>query len=81
MNFNFSTFFLSPGGCSGGAFGVENAKTRGSGQEMPKTGSPLAKGERREPQRRGGEGASTGGEDISVKFIRVRPWGILYIFL
>jgi hypothetical protein len=29
-----------------GAFsGVENAKVRGSSPEMPKTGSPLAKGE------------------------------------
>jgi hypothetical protein len=43
--FFFPLFFESPGGFSGGVFGVENAKTRVSGPEIPKTGSPLAKGE------------------------------------
>jgi hypothetical protein len=45
MAFFSPTFFLSPGDFSGGVFGVGNAKTRGSSPEMPKTGSPLAKGE------------------------------------
>jgi hypothetical protein len=36
----------TPREISVGAFsGVENAKMRGSSPEMPKTGSPLAKGE------------------------------------
>jgi hypothetical protein len=40
------TFFLIPGRFQWGAFsGVENAKMWGSSPEMPKTGSPLAKGE------------------------------------
>jgi hypothetical protein len=41
----FPQLFLSPGDFSGGVFGVENAKTPGSSPEIPKTGSPLAKGE------------------------------------
>jgi hypothetical protein len=46
MTFFFPTFFLNPREISVGAFsGVENAKMWGSSPEMPKTGSPLAKGE------------------------------------
>ena len=44
--FFFQLFFFNPREISVGAFsGVENAKMRGSSPEMPKTGSPLAKGE------------------------------------
>jgi hypothetical protein len=43
--FFFPTFFFNPRGISVGAFsGVENAKMWGLSPEMPKTGSPLAKG-------------------------------------
>jgi hypothetical protein len=46
MTFFFSNFFFYPREISVGAFsGVENAKMWGSSPEMPKTGSPLAKGE------------------------------------
>jgi hypothetical protein len=46
MTFFFPTFFFNFRAVSVGAFsGVENAKMRGSSPEMPKTGSPLAKGE------------------------------------
>ena len=42
----FFQLFFNPRGISVGAFsGVENAKIRGPSPEMPKTGSPLAKGE------------------------------------
>ena len=45
MTFFFSNFFFNPREISVGAFsGVENAKMWGSSPEMPKTGSPLAKG-------------------------------------
>jgi hypothetical protein len=45
MTFFFQLFFFNPREISVGAFsGVENAKMRGSSPEMPKTGSPLAKG-------------------------------------
>jgi hypothetical protein len=42
----FSKFVFNPREIPVGAFsGVENAKMWGSSPEMPKTGSPLAKGE------------------------------------
>jgi hypothetical protein len=45
MAFFVSNFFFNPREISVGAFsGVENAKMWGSSPEMPKTGSPLAKG-------------------------------------
>jgi hypothetical protein len=48
ITFFFLTFCFNLRGISVGAFGifgVENSKTRGSRPGMPKTGSPLAKGE------------------------------------
>ena len=51
MTFFFFQLFFNPRGISVGAFsGVENAKLWGSSPEMPKTGSPLAKGELRAQQ-------------------------------
>ena len=68
MTFFFPTFFFNPRGISVGAFsGVENAKMWGSSPEMPKTGSPLAKGELRAQQ-----SAEKLGCDVRPKHTRDR---------
>ena len=66
--FFFSDFFFNPRGISVGAFsGVGNTKTWGSSPEMPKTGSPLAKGELRAQQ-----SAEKLGCDVRPKHTRDR---------